>query len=278
MSNAIERAITLNNLIADVQALNVLKHEGTHEEYLEACCDALSALTKHAMGDVPTDADCGVNCQDWYYKMCLMFQEAGITVLGSGHFSMAVRFDGLAGKVIKIGFKKEDSGAAYAAYCKDRIAIGEQLIGVKFDSVAEVEFMKRFDKFYMVVMPEYQTFEDLTHDANIHNDDKAFIRLQFEIANGLIDNAWLHGEKTIEQFAMRTLHSCESYDEVGSLRRVLETRKDVLEGFVAQCKNIREFFKDIASFDTHDENVMVKWVAGQAQLVITDPVSWVRGE
>lgn len=60
----------------------------------------------------------GVQGQDYWRSLKEYAEGAGFKFLGAGHFSAAFKHEMLPGKVIKIGFKKEDSGAAYAAYCR----------------------------------------------------------------------------------------------------------------------------------------------------------------
>lgn len=72
------------------------------------------------------ETDCGcdvddteyVNSQDWWGSLVAMARELGYTFLGNGFFSAVFSHVSLPGRVIKVGFKKEDSGAAYAAFCR----------------------------------------------------------------------------------------------------------------------------------------------------------------
>lgn len=59
-----------------------------------------------------------VNSQDWWGSLVAMARELGYTFLGNGFFSAVFSHVSLPGRVIKVGFKKEDSGAAYAAFCR----------------------------------------------------------------------------------------------------------------------------------------------------------------
>ena len=65
-----------------------------------------------------TDSDCGLESQDYWHTLRLKALDAGFSLLGNGHFSAAFKHALLPGKVIKVGFKKEDSGAAYVAFCR----------------------------------------------------------------------------------------------------------------------------------------------------------------
>lgn len=55
---------------------------------------------------------------DYWQTLAERMRDAGYIKLGNGHFSAAYEHALLPGKVIKVGFKKEDSGAAYAAFCR----------------------------------------------------------------------------------------------------------------------------------------------------------------
>lgn len=56
--------------------------------------------------------------QDWWNTLEELTRDAGFYMLGNGHFSAAYGHKLLPGRVIKVGFKKEDSGAAYTAFCR----------------------------------------------------------------------------------------------------------------------------------------------------------------
>ena len=65
-----------------------------------------------------TDSDWGLERQDYWQTLKIKAKDAGFNLLGNGHFSAAFKHDLLPGRVIKVGFKKEDSGAAYVAFCR----------------------------------------------------------------------------------------------------------------------------------------------------------------
>ncbi len=77
--------------------------------------DIVNAETSN--GD-DTDSDWGLERQDYWHTLRLKALDAGFSLLGNGHFSAAFKHALLPGKVIKVGFKKEDSGAAYVAFCR----------------------------------------------------------------------------------------------------------------------------------------------------------------
>lgn len=65
-----------------------------------------------------TDGSNGLEYQDWWHTLGALMRDAGFRMLGNGHFSAAYSHEMLPGRVIKVGFKKEDSGAAYTAFCR----------------------------------------------------------------------------------------------------------------------------------------------------------------
>lgn len=62
--------------------------------------------------------DKALGCMDYWQTLAERMRDAGFIKLGHGYFSAAYQHKMLPGKVIKVGFKKEDSGAAYAAFCR----------------------------------------------------------------------------------------------------------------------------------------------------------------
>lgn len=65
-----------------------------------------------------TELHMPLECQDWWTTLKCLTADAGFTMLGNGHFSVAYSHPLLPNRVIKVGFKKEDSGAAYIAFCR----------------------------------------------------------------------------------------------------------------------------------------------------------------
>lgn len=65
-----------------------------------------------------TDGSNPLEYQCWWRTLGALMRDAGFKMLGNGHFSAAYSHEMLPGRVIKVGFKKEDSGAAYTAFCR----------------------------------------------------------------------------------------------------------------------------------------------------------------
>lgn len=82
---------------------------------VELIADIVNAETSD--GD-DTDSDWGLERQDYWQTLKIKAKDAGFNLLGNGHFSAAFKHELLPGRVIKVGFKKEDSGAAYVAFCR----------------------------------------------------------------------------------------------------------------------------------------------------------------
>lgn len=78
-------------------------------------------------------------------------RDAGFVRLGNGHFSAAYKHARLPGKVIKVGFKKEDSGAAYVAFCR----MHQGLAGIPV-----IHDVQRHAGCYTVIMDELLTIDE----------------------------------------------------------------------------------------------------------------------
>lgn len=160
--------------------------------------------------------------QVWWEELVTVLQKEYIQVLGSGFFSAALSSPLLPGRIIKVGFKKEDSGAAYIAWC--RANQGREGVPVVHD-------IQRHEGCYTVVMDE---LKPLCRKDRINMDRFMHAR------------TCLEGDDTVPETTL---------------------------GETARA--IREFFKGVASFDLHDENIMVD---KHGNLVITDPVSFSKGD
>ena len=65
-----------------------------------------------------TELNQALEHQDWWTTLKCLTADAGFKMLGNGHFSAAYSQPLLPKRFIKVGFKKEDSGAAYTAFCR----------------------------------------------------------------------------------------------------------------------------------------------------------------
>lgn len=167
----------------------------------------------------------GVQSQCYWPTLKAVAGDLGFTFLGAGHFSAAFSHEMLPGRVIKVGFKKEDSGAAYAAWCR----MNQGRVGVP-----TIHAIARHQSCYTVVLDHLTRFRP----SECEGKDSY---CQYELATST-----LHG------------HDMDIWNE-----RSMDLKQTVYD--------IRAFFKDIASFDLHSDNVMLD---SAGNLVITDPVSW----
>ncbi|AEJ81473.1 protein kinase [Erwinia phage vB_EamP-L1] len=128
-------------------------------------------------GGNETSAAVGVERQDYWQLLKEMAGDAGYKFLGAGYFSATFKHEMLPGKVIKIGFKKEDSGAAYAAYCRSQGAT----VGLPV-----IHDLARHKSCYSVVLDELREYRN---NRAIHTEE---LDKQFEIVRGIINYGEVH--------------------------------------------------------------------------------------
>lgn len=155
---------------------------------------------------------------EWWSTLGTYASSCGFKRLGNGHFSAAYSHPMLPGKVIKVGFKKEDSGAAYVAFC--RMHQGRA-------GIPTIHDVQRHESCYTVVMDHLQD----AHRAIMDYPSDAYT--QYYIAHDGVEQGELSDCKSAEQYTQRD-------------RDLAETAKE-----------INKFFKGIARFDMHPGNVML---------------------
>lgn len=111
-----------------------------------------------------TDSDCGLERQDYWQTLKIKTKDAGFNLLGNGHFSAAFKHELLPGKVIKVGFKKEDSGAAYVAFCR----MHQGRVGIP-----NVYHVARHAGCYTVVLDELEPCQRHANETHEHYADLA---------------------------------------------------------------------------------------------------------
>lgn len=168
-----------------------------------------------------TNTDWGVTAQPYWQILKEMAGDAGFMFLGAGHFSAAFKHEMLPGKVIKIGFKKEDSGAAYAAFCR----ANPNTVGLPI-----IHALERHTSCYSVVLDELQEFP--RRGATPHQNK------QYDIARDVID------------YDSKVWRSEDEYEQLNEFERNL----------LVTAEKIRAFFYGVGSFDCHRGNVMLdRW-------------------
>lgn len=118
-----------------------------------------------------TDSDCGLESQDYWHTLRLKALDAGFSLLGNGHFSAAFKHALLPGKVIKVGFKKEDSGAAYVAFCR----MHQGQVGIP-----NVYHVARHAGCYTVVLDELEPCNRSGNHLHDHYADLAYYFVEGE--------------------------------------------------------------------------------------------------
>ena len=101
--------------LAIVKALPISELDKRQPLLVELAADIVNGETSD--GNDTNGSQC-LEFQDWWNSLGYLMRDAGFRMLGNGHFSAAYSHEMLPGRVIKVGFKKEDSGAAYTAFCR----------------------------------------------------------------------------------------------------------------------------------------------------------------
>ena len=118
-----------------------------------------------------TDSDWGLERQDYWQTLKIKAKDAGFNLLGNGHFSAAFKHELLPGRVIKVGFKKEDSGAAYVAFCR----MHQGRVGIP-----NVYHVARHAGCYTVVLDELEPCQRRDNDEHDHYADLAYYFVEGE--------------------------------------------------------------------------------------------------
>lgn len=118
-----------------------------------------------------TDSSWGLDCQDYWQTLKIKAKDAGFNLLGNGHFSAAFKHELLPGRVIKVGFKKEDSGAAYVAFCR----MHQGRVGIP-----NVYHVARHAGCYTVVLDELEPCQRSGNDEHEHYADLAYYFVEGE--------------------------------------------------------------------------------------------------
>ncbi|WWT40756.1 hypothetical protein [Klebsiella phage 175003] len=119
-----------------------------------------------------TDSDWGLERQDYWQTLKIKAKDAGFNLLGNGHFSAAFKHELLPGRVIKVGFKKEDSGAAYVAFCR----MHQGRVGIP-----NVYHVARHAGCYTVVLDELEPCQRRGNETHEHYAD---------LANYFVENSY----------------------------------------------------------------------------------------
>ncbi|UIW11710.1 MAG: serine/threonine kinase [Enterobacter phage ENC31] len=202
------------------------------------------------------DSNAGIAGQPRWGAFEILAREHGYKLLGLGHFAAAFEHEDLPGYAIKVGFKKDDSGAAYAAFCREN----EGLAGLPV-----IHLVKRFSRAYMVAMDKYHSLNDIggNYCRDCETYEQRVLNVSWRVVNAIIDYCEQPSEALrwgLDQDARAEF----AHDEAQYIKDLAQT-----------AKKINSFFYGLASFDTHRANVMVD---NNGRLIITDPVSWTASD
>lgn len=103
------------NTIDAIKALPVSEINKRQPMLIDLLVEMVNSETSDGEG---TELNSALESQDWWSTLKELTHDAGFKLLGNGHFSAAYSHPLLPNRVIKVGFKKEDSGAAYTAFCR----------------------------------------------------------------------------------------------------------------------------------------------------------------
>lgn len=148
--------IDIMNAIDAIKSLDMTQLSKRQDMLVELLADMVNSETSEGEG---TELNTALECQDWWTTLKCLTTDAGFKMLGNGHFSAAYSHPLLPGKVIKVGFKKEDSGAAYVAFCR----MHQGRVGIP-----TIHHVKRHAGCYTVVLDELYECDDYgnsTHET-----------------------------------------------------------------------------------------------------------------
>lgn len=103
------------NAIDAIKALPICELDKRQGMLIDLLVEMVNSETSD--GEI-TELNKCLEVQDWWTTLKCLTADAGFKMLGNGHFSAAYSHPLLPNRVIKVGFKKEDSGAAYTAFCR----------------------------------------------------------------------------------------------------------------------------------------------------------------
>src|SRR5699024_5939097 len=126
------------------------------------------------------DSSAGIAGQPRWGAFEILAREHGYKLLGLGHFAAAFEHEDLPGYAIKVGFKKDDSGAAYAAFCREN----EGLPGLPV-----IHLVKRFSRAYMVAMDKYRSLNDIggNYCREGATYEQRVLNVSWRVVNAIID-------------------------------------------------------------------------------------------
>lgn len=223
---------------------------------------------------------------DYGYAMNEALEGWGYNHLGHGFFS-AVYDDSQDDSIVyKVGFKKEDSGAAYAAFCRANQGCAGIPVIHNIATLTTGQYVVMMDKLEgnkklpgvlkRLISPlnniiSLGSFED----TRVGEGELAIHEVVFKYLNNF-KKAWEEkkpnedGDYHIEGNGWFFKSTMEKDTPI--IKHYLNNFQYLIE-YAVTAARIYEYFKGVASFDMHDGN----WMLNKDGLpVITDPVSFTR--
>lgn len=151
--------MNMSDIHTALNAINEMSLDNTNaraQGLVAIIADMVNSETSDGEG---TQLNVALESQDWWETLNALMRDALFRKLGNGHFSAAYSHPMLPGKVIKVGFKKEDSGAAYIAFC--RMNQGRAGIPTIYD-------VQRHTGCYTVVMDALNECDIYDNDSHAH--------------------------------------------------------------------------------------------------------------
>lgn len=202
------------------------------------------------------DPRAGIAGQPRWGAVEVLAREHGYKLLGLGHFAAAFEHEDLPGYAIKVGFKKDDSGAAYAAFCRENAGMA---------GLPVIHLVKRFSRAYMVAMDKYRSLDEIGGDYCRDGEtyEQRVLNVSWRVVNAVIDHCEMPSN-ALSWWLDSAARSEFAHLEAQYIKDLAQT-----------ARKIHTFFYGLASFDTHRANVMVD---NNGRLIITDPVSWTASD
>lgn len=240
--------------VSEIAALGLSELTKRQPMLVELIADIVNHNTENGYLTMK-EGNSALTVMPYWNSLMVYLKDAGFELLGNGHFSAAFKHRLLPQKVIKVGFKKEDSGAAYAAFC--RMNQGKQGIPIIHD-------IQRHAGCYTVVLDELRPLNiDIWGGFTSDDCNDESVSDQFkDIWGGFTDD--YEDESVIDQF--NVVRGIISYSET-----FYGGADPLINDLAETAKEIRKFFNGIASFDMHSGNAMVD---SNGHVIITDPVSF----
>jgi len=194
---------------------------------------------------------------------CEMMTAEDFYLQGTGHFSAVFGHKSHPDLAFKFGFKVEDSGSAYAAWCRQQHESGNGNVHIPM-----IHHIERNKLFYSVVMPRYRPLVAVCPEIVDEDGDIKHWTIEAHASNVL--DYMVNGYFTEYHEVVKFVNDWVE-DEDQSAESVHVTNELKRDTVFLTLRRINKHFRGLATFDLHDENYMFDQ---HGNIVITDPVSY----